>query len=94
MYTYFSTYDDARGAPSFSKFARLCGVTVKELSEYRRHRKFDSAWQECTEIRRDYLIDLAISKRADGSFVKFLLQEAEGCDKSDEALELLLTVVE
>ncbi len=94
LYAYFVSYDDTRGAPSFSKFARSLGVTLEELEGYRIHKNFDRAWRECNEIRRDYLIDLALSKRADGSFVKFLMSEGSGEDTGDGSLELTLTVVE
>ena len=73
LYTYFVTYQETTGAPSFSKFARSIGVTVEELSAFRRHREFDEAYRECNEIRRDYLIDNALCKRFDGSVTKFLL---------------------
>jgi hypothetical protein len=59
MYLYFSGYDEAHGAPSFSKFARRIGVTVAELEGFRKRKEFDAAWRECSEIRRDYLIDSA-----------------------------------
>ena len=71
MYVYFASYSEP-GLPSFSKFARMCGMTLEDLSRMRRRKRFDAAWRECTEIRRDYLIDTALSKRADASFAKFL----------------------
>ncbi len=95
LYAYFVGYDEAKGAPSFSKFARQIGVTLEDLTKYRRHGEFDRAWRECTEIRRDYLIDLAITKRADGSFVKFLLTDGDSdAEGGDGGLEVTLTVVE
>ena len=77
MYTYFTTYGEGVGAPSFSKFARCIGVTLDELLSFRKHEKFDRAYRECSEIRRDYLIDMALNKRFDSSFTKFLLSEIE-----------------
>ena len=74
MYMYFVSYDD-RGAPSFSKFARLMNMTYDNLMSYRGKARFDAAYRECCEIRRDYLIDRALDKRFDPSFVKFLLGE-------------------
>lgn len=79
MYTYFSSYGDA-GAPSFGKFARSIGVTLSQLEVFRKHKNFDLAWRECNEIRRDYLIDCALTKRHDSSFSKFLLQTEYGMD--------------
>lgn len=75
LYTFFIGYDD-RGAPSIAKFARSIGVTVADLERLRRHKRFDSAVRECEEIRRDYLIDRALDKRFDPTFVKFLLTES------------------
>ena len=76
MYLFFVGYDDT-GAPSFSKFARRLGITLAELEGYRSRRKFDRAYIECGEIRRDYLIDSALTRRYDPSFVKFLLDNEE-----------------
>ena len=92
MYLYFSGYDEAYGAPSFSKFARRIGVTVSELEGFRRKKEFDAAWRECSEIRRDYLIDSALSKRTDASFTKFLLTEEQDTDDSSD-FKLTLQVV-
>lgn len=83
MYTYFTTYGEGVGAPSFSKFARAIGVTLDELLSFRKHGKFDRAYRECSEIRRDYLIDMALNKRFDSSFTKFLLSEIEHAQNED-----------
>ena len=71
MYSYFLSYSEP-GIPSFAKFARSIGVTAEELRSFREKKKFDAAWRECNEIRRDYLIDTALCKRVDASFAKFL----------------------
>lgn len=92
MYLYFAGYDESHGAPSFSKFARRIGVTLYELEGFRRKKEFDAAWRECSEIRRDYLIDSALSKRHDASFTKFLLAEELSTDDSSD-LKLTLQVV-
>ncbi len=95
MYTYFSSYCD-QGAPSFGKFARSIGSTLEELESFKVHKNFERAWRECGEIRRDYLIDCALTKRHDSSFTKFLL-ELEASLTSDESenksLELTLEVL-
>ncbi len=72
MYGFFTSYADT-GAPSYEKFARSIGITLEELERYRKYKIFDRAYRECGEIRRDYLIDCALTKRHDPSFVKFLL---------------------
>ena len=72
MYVFFKSYAD-QGAPSFIKFAESIGVTYKDLEGFRAHAEFDRSYRECSEIRRDYLIDQALSKRHDASFSKFLI---------------------
>ena len=84
MYTYFATYSGGE-APSFAKFARSIGVTLSELNSMREHRRFDEAYRECSEIRRDYLIDTALTKRHDPSFVKFLLTTEFGMGEQTTA---------
>lgn len=93
MYLYFILYDD-RGAPSVEKFARSIGSTVDELEGLRKHARFNQVYRECGEIRKDYLIDRALDRRFDPSFVKFLLSsECEG-DTSDGSFTLRLLVTE
>lgn len=92
MYLYYLGYDD-RGAPSVQKFARSIGVTVAEIEAMRKFRRFDRAYRECLEIRRDYIIDRALDRRFDPSFSKFLLaDEAEGM--VDEGFTLKVEVAE
>ncbi len=96
MYTYFISYNEGVGAPSFSKFARCIGLTLEELMSLRKkHRAFDEAWRECSEIRRDYLIDGALSRRFDSSFTRFLYEkEKEECDlEDDEGMIFTLEVI-
>lgn len=96
MYLYFRTYDEKCGAPSFVKFAMANGYTLEDLLSFRKHRAFELSYREASEIRRDYLIDHALCRQFDGSFVKFLLSEEgrgeEGGD--DGALDVRLTVVD
>ena len=92
MYGYFTTYEGG-GAPSFTKFARSLGVTTSELLEMRVHKRFDEAYRECSEIRRDYLIDTALARKNDPSFVKFLLTTEFGMGEDTNAdNELKITV--
>jgi hypothetical protein len=91
MYCYFSSYSDV-GAPSFVKFARKKGLTTEELLSLRTKKKFDRAYVECMQIRRDYLIDKALTKSFDGSMVKFLL-DLEGESMGSEELHLRLEVI-
>ena len=91
MYTYFITYQDP-GAPSFDKFARAAGLTLAELESFKAKREFERAYRECNEIRRDYLIDNALTKRFDSSLVKFLLSSEYGMDKSVSEEDGNLTV--
>ena len=94
IYTYFLNFDGP-GAPSLAKFARSIGVTVSDLEEYRKHKEFERAYQECSEIRRDYLIDNGLVKRFDSSFTRFILNSeyAMGEAKpSDEDKEIKVTL--
>ena len=84
LYLFFTGYKESTGAPSFSKFARSVGVTCEDVESFREHIEFDRAYRECAEIRRDYLIDNALSKRFDSSFTKFLLAEEAESAKNDE----------
>ena len=94
LYTFFLGYDGP-GVPSFSKFARSIGMTLSDLERFREKREFERAYQECSEIRRDYLIDNGLVKRFDSSFTKFLLgtEYGMGDARSVEAdSELKVTV--
>ena len=92
MYIYFISFDDV-GAPSFSKFARRMGITLADLAEYRSHKLFDRAYIECSEIRRDYLKDRALTKRYDPSFVKYLLDTEELPSGDSNEINFRLEVV-
>ena len=81
IYTFFKEYD-APGVPSFSKFAKSIGATLGDVERYRRHGEFDRAYRECSEIRRDHLIDNGLTKRYDSSLVKFLLSAEYGMGDS------------
>ena len=94
LYTFFACYDDERSAPSFQKFARAQGMTTEELLAFRKHKEFDRAYRECSEIRRDYLIDKALTKRFDASFTKYLLDEEQMPDTEDSSLKVTLEVLD
>ena len=91
MYRYFGGYS-GDGVPSYGKFARECGMTLEELAERRCDETFDRAWRECGEIRSDYLIDSALTKRADPSFVKYLLSEESTDSGADDEIKVTLEV--
>ena len=97
MYSFFLNFDGT-GIPSYSKFARSVGTTLEILESFRKNRKFDEAFRECGEIRRDYLIDGALTKRYDSSFSKFLLSSEFGMGDDDEpsreGLAVTLEVIE
>ena len=97
LYTFFLNYD-GHGAPSFQKFARSIGQTLTDIERYRRHGEFERAYQECSEIRRDYLIDNGLVKRFDSSFTKFLLSSEYGMGDAkttneDKELKVTLEVI-
>ena len=98
LYTFFKDYDGP-GVPSFSKFARSIGATLIEIERYRKHYEFDRAYRECSEIRRDYLIDNGLTKRFDSSFTKFILSTEfrmgeEKISDDERNIQLTLEVVE
>ena len=84
MYGFFSGYAESLGAPSFSKFARSIGATLRDVHRFREHPEFNRAYEECNEIRRDYLIDHALCKRFDGSVTKFLLSAEFGMGERED----------
>ena len=97
LYTFFLNYDGP-GAPSFSKFARSIGHTLTDIEKHRRHGEFERAYQECSEIRRDYLIDNGLVKRFDSSFTKFLLNSEYGMgekqtQEEDKEIKVTLEVI-
>jgi hypothetical protein len=97
LYTFFISYSD-NGAPSFEKFARSIGMTLSDVEEFRGHTEFDRAYRECNEIRRDYLIDAALTRRHDPSFSKFILSAEYGMgekekEKEDTELSVTLEVI-
>jgi len=94
MYRYFRGFDE-QGAPSYLKFAESIGATREDIELWRRHKRFDRSYRECSEIRRDYLIDNALTRRFDPSFVKFLIGYEFGEDTSaDGDVSVRLEVVE
>ena len=93
LYSFFISYCDTASAPSFSKFARSIGVTLSDLESFRCNEEFDRAYRECNEIRKDYLIDGALTRRYDPSLVKFLLSENQENDTADDGLAVTIEVV-
>ena len=92
LYTFFIGYDDERSAPSLQKFARANGFTTEELLAFRKYEDFARALRECSEIRRDYLIDRGLTKRFDASFVKYLLDGEASEQQSEEDSSLSVTL--
>lgn len=93
MTAFFEGYDESFGAPSFEKFARMKGLTLSHIDSFRSHKKFDRAYIECSEIRRDYLIDRALCKRFDPTFVRHLI-ESESQETEDCVTSFTLKVIE
>ncbi len=96
MYSFFTSYDGVGAPPSFEKFARTQGTTLDVLLSFRRWKKFDAAYRECSEIRRDYLIDGALARRFDPSFTKHLieLEKESGAAAGDDGYSITLRVIE
>ena len=99
LYTYFVSYKETVGAPSFLKFARSIGATLSDIERFKKHKEFLRAYNECNEIRRDYLIDNALCKRFDGSMTKFLLSAEFGMGEekdsaTDDGIQVTLEVID
>ena len=94
LYVFFRSYEEREGAPSYQKFAAQNGLTLTDLERFRKHPIFDEAYRAAGEIRRDYLIDHALSRRFDPSFVKYLLSEELGRDEGEDerTLDVRVTV--
>lgn len=97
MYSYFTGYTGS-GAPSFTAFAVAMGMTLADLNRLRSHRELDRSYAECNEIRRDYLINMALSKRNDPTFTRYLLgaeyRMGEDDEQEDRRLEVTVEVIE
>lgn len=95
MYAFFVGYSGV-GAPSFTKFGVSAGLTQADIERFREFREFERAYRECSEIRRDYLIDNALAKKNDASLTKFLLSAEFGMgeDKPNEDASSLSVTVE
>ena len=93
MYVFFRSYAD-QGAPSFIKFAESIGATHADLESFRVHGEFDRSYRECSEIRRDYLIDNALTRRFDPSLVKYLLENERISGGEEDSLKVKVEVVE
>ena len=93
LYIFFKDYD-GEGLPSFTKFAKNHGLTTEELESFRRYSSFDRAYRECLEIRRDLIIDRALSRKFDGSVSKLLLTESDSERVIDDSIKFTLKVVE
>ncbi len=99
VYQFFVNYT-GMGAPSLTKFARECGITLADVRRFEEgHGEFRRALAECSEIRRDYLIDSALGKKQDGSFTKFILQSEYGMGEESisapaEAMKVTVEVID
>ena len=95
MYRFFLGYED-KGLPSFTKFAISVGLSTEDIERFRKHPRFEAAYRECKEIRKDYLIDRGLDKRFDGSFTKFLISCENDGESSEKAgdISLHLTVTD
>ena len=92
LYCFFATFNEAGAAPSIEKFAQSIGATRAEVMSFRAHSEFERAYRECLGMRRDYLIDRALTRRFDPSFVKFVL-EKESEDDASEGFVVKVEVV-
>lgn len=93
---YFLSSTEESTVPSFSKFARGVNMTLSELEALRKDPEFDRIWLDCIEIRRDYLIDKALTRSCDPSFVRFILSGEAGTEDDkgeDSSIEVTIKVI-
>lgn len=90
LYIFFKNYA-GEGAPSFTKFAKMKGLTTAELDSFRRFREFERAYLECIELRRDFIIDRALSRKFDSSFSKMIITD-DLLANEDKRIEFCLKV--
>lgn len=95
MLQYFTNSgSDTNAFPTFSAFAEEIGVSLAEMTEWKRSEpSFARAWEECRERQRARLIVGALTRRYDPSFCKFLLGEISP-ERSAEPFTVRVEVVE
>ena len=86
---YFANYNGTDGAPSLAKFCRGNGISYTEFERLKKKRGFADVLKECSEFRRDYLIDCGLTKRFDASFVKFVLQLESEIGSETESVPII-----
>ena len=95
LINYFANYNGSDGAPSLAKFRRGHRISYAEFEKLKSREDFRDVLKECSEFRRDYLIDCGLTKRFDASFVKFILQlESESENSEVEAPIISFEVVD
>ena len=71
---------------------RITAKSKETLKEHKadwdkeQKKEFRRACEECSEIRRDYLIDSALGKKQDASMTKFILSAEYGMGEERESL--------
>ena len=86
---YFANYSGTDGAPSIVKFRKCHGLSYADFERLKSKRGFRDVLKECSEFRRDYLIDCGLTKRFDASFVKFVLQIEDESGESDMSAPII-----
>lgn len=89
MLGYFANYSSPDGAPSLAKFRREHGISYSEFEGLKKKDDFRDVLKECSEFRRDYLIDCGLTKRFDASFVKFVLQLEDETEESESSVPVI-----
>jgi hypothetical protein len=86
---YFKNFDGEGGAPSIAKFCKRYGISISKIRALSSSEDFCEVLCECSEFRRDYLIDCGLTKRFDASFVKFLLQFESETENTDDSVPVI-----
>ena len=79
--------------PSFIKFARREGLQLGELEAQLSRGVLSEVRRTCEALRREHLIDRALLRRYDPSFVKYLLEAEQTAVEGDGTLAVQIEVV-
>ena len=89
MYEHFSRLilndkGEVIGIPSIVSFAREIGVSLGTVERWiREQEEFSSVFSECTERRKQLIIDAAFCKKIDPTFAKFYLSAEFGLGEKE-----------
>ena len=90
MYEHFSRLitnekGEVVGIPSIVSFAKEIGVSLGTVERWiQEHEELSEVYSECTERRKQLIIDAAFCKKIDPTFAKFYLSAEFGLGEKNE----------